>query len=194
MSLAVFLPHNVTYLIEEGSTQCECISILITSILSPDFSYRWSLLIACCADALNSQWAMRTFSRWKKLLGLIWILRQMPAWWERIHIRLRMWHITFLPPPNGKRRLLLEWFFWDVLGQSFFFMSKRRQDDQSNMVVALQDYLPKREQDLVLRKGQMYVLIDNICSDWWALRNSQGWGSHSGYHSLRGKFIRAQRN
>lgn len=105
---------------------------------------------------------------------------QMPTWWERIY--------------KKGRRLLQEWCFWDGLGQSCFFMCKGRRDDHPNMVIALQDYFPIGEEDLALQKGQQYVLIDSSSSEWWALRNSQGWGSHCSYYSLRGKFIRAQRN
>lgn len=50
----------------------------------------------------------------------------------------------------------------------------RLEDGGPRMVIALQDYMPLRDDDLPLKKDQEYVLINSSHCDWWAVENDQG--------------------
>lgn len=45
------------------------------------------------------------------------------------------------------------------------------------MVIALQDYVPLRDDDLPLQKDQEYRLINSSHSDWWTVQDERGYDS-----------------
>lgn len=42
------------------------------------------------------------------------------------------------------------------------------------IVIALQDYEPFGDNDLLLEKDQEYILINASHSDWWTVKNCEG--------------------
>lgn len=75
-----------------------------------------------------------------------------------------------------KHRLLL----WNCYRSgTFLVMFKLFQvnADSERIVIALQEYVPSRDMDLPLEKGHEYVLINKSNTDWWTVRNGNGYGT-----------------
>lgn len=193
MPLAVFLPHNGTYLHSVLKHQMHPKVIYIKS----RFCIRNRLCFYCpvvpSSEIFGGLWWYFKLKKKQRRIFYECCARSLldkKGYIKMINILFRMWHITLAPSRRG--RLLLEWCFRDVLCQSCFFMCQARQGNQPNTVIALQDYMPTGEEDLPLQKGQKYILIDSSSSDWWALKNNRGWGSYSNFKSICGKIIREQ--